>query len=166
VECDNSWGLDHGAWTILKHLYPAADIPVFQLSVNYQFNHWTAVSLDYHFNVGKQLSELRKQGVLIIGSGNIVHNLGMVDFDDIDAKPIGWAKDVDEKVKEALINRDYESLINYKSLGDNVRLAVPTLDHYLPMIYVLGLQEEDDPLRFTYEGFHYGSLSMRCFQIG
>ena len=166
IACDNAWGLDHGAWTVLKHLYPNANIPVFQLSVDYQFGNWHPKPLDYHFNIGKELRFLREQGVLIIGSGNITHNLGILNRDDIDANPMGWAADFDTQVKNALVNRDYDALINYQTFGNSAHIAVPTLDHYLPMIYVLGLIEEEDPIKFIFEGFHYGSLSMRCFQIG
>ena len=166
VTCDTSRGLDHGAWAILKHLYPRADIPVFQLSLDYTFNEWDPKPLQYHYDLAAELSELRNRGVLIIGSGNIVHNLSMFDFTNIDANPFDWAVEFDERVKENLIREDHHRLINYPTLGKEAALAVPTLDHYLPMIYAIALREKNEPLTFIYEGFQYGSISMRCFQIG
>ena len=166
VTCDHSRGLDHGAWAILRHLYPRADIPVFQLSLDYTFNERDPKPLQYHYDLAAGLAELRSRGVLIIGSGNIVHNLGLFDFTNIDAKPFDWAVEFDERVKENLIREDHHSLINYPTLGKAAALAVPTLDHYLPMIYAIALREKNEPLTFTYEGFQYGSISMRCFQIG
>jgi 4,5-DOPA dioxygenase extradiol len=166
VTCDHSRGLDHGAWAILRHLYPRADIPVFQLSLDYTFNELDPKPLQHHYDLAAGLSELRSRGVLIIGSGNIVHNLGMFDFTNIDANPFDWAVEFDERVKENLIREDHHRLINYPTLGKAAALAVPTLDHYLPMIYAIALREKNEPLTFIYEGFQYGSISMRCFQIG
>ncbi len=159
-------GLDHASWAILKHMYPEADIPVFEMSLYYSFNEWHPKPMQYHYDLASDLGELRKRGVLIIGSGNIVHNLGIIDFRNIDAKPYDWAIEFDEKVKSNLINKNHKDLINYQNMDRAASLAVPTLDHYLPMIYVLALQEKNEPLTFTYEGFQYGSISMRCFQIG
>ncbi len=166
IKCNNDRGLDHASWAILKHMYPDADIPVFEMSLDYSFNEWHPKPLQYHYDLASELAELRKRGVLIIGSGNIVHNLGLIDFHDIDAKPYEWAVEFDEKVKLDLINKNHEDLINYGRMGRSASLAVPTLDHYLPMIYVIALQEKNEPLKFTYEGFQNGSISMRCFQIG
>jgi len=166
VKCDHGWGLDHGAWAILKHLYPPADIPVFQLSLDYSFNEWDPKPLQYHYDLAAGLSELRSRGVLIIGSGNIVHNLGMFDYMNIAAKSFDWAVEFDELVKSNLIRGNHQDLIHYTNMGKTAVLAVPTLDHYLPMIYAIALQEKNEPLLFTYEGFQYGSISMRCFQIG
>jgi 4,5-DOPA dioxygenase extradiol len=164
--CDHGRGLDHGAWAILRHLYPHADVPVFQLSLDYTFNDWDPKPLQYHYDLAARLSALRRRGVLIIGSGNIVHNLGMVDFANLDAKSFEWAVEFDEKVKSRLISGKHQDLIHYRNLGEAAALAVPTLDHYLPMIYAISLQEKNESLVFTYEGFHYGSISMRCIQIG
>jgi 4,5-DOPA dioxygenase extradiol len=166
VRCDHNRGLDHGAWAILKHLYPRADIPVFQLSLDYTFNEWDPKPLQYHYDLAAGLSELRSRGVLIIGSGNIVHNLGMFDFTNIDAKSFDWAVEFDEQVKSNLISGNHHDLIHYRNTRKAAVLAVPTLDHYLPMIYAISLQEKNESLAFTYEGFQYGSISMRCFQIG
>ncbi|MFZ3384481.1 MAG: class III extradiol ring-cleavage dioxygenase, partial [Candidatus Methanoperedens sp.] len=159
------WGLDHASWAILKHIYPGADIPVFEVSLDYTFNDWNPKPIRYHYDLASELAFLREQGVLIIGSGNIVHNLGIIDFRNIDATPFEWAVEFDEKVKSDIINKNHTELIGYQKMNGS-QLAVPTPDHYLPMIYVLGLQEENDKLKFIYEGFHYGSISMRCFQIG
>ncbi len=166
VTCDRGWGLDHGAWSILRHLYPRADVPVFQLSLDYTFQSWEPKPLQYHYDLAAGLSELRNRGVLIIGSGNIVHNLGMFDFTNIEAKSFDWAVEFDEQVKSNLIRRNHRDLIRHSNMGKTAALAVPTLDHYLPMIYAIALQEKNEPLAFTYEGFQYGSISMRCFQIG
>lgn len=166
IKYSKDWGLDHAAWTILKFMYPEANIPVFEMSLDYSFNETNLRSLQYHYDLAKDLSELRKNGVLIIGSGNIVHNLGLIDFHNIDAKPFEWAVEFDEKVKMYLINKNHDDLINYERITRSASMAVPTLDHYLPMIYTIALQEEDEPLTFTYEGFQNGSISMRCFQIG
>lgn len=166
VKCDTSWGLDHGAWAVLKHLYPRADIPVFQLSLDYTYNEWHPKPVQYHYDLAAELAKLRSRGVLIIGSGNIVHNLGMFDFTNIDAKTFDWAREFDELVKANLLDSNHEDLIRYASMGKSATLSVPTLDHYLPMIYALALQEKHEPLTFVHEGFQYGSISMRCFQIG
>jgi 4,5-DOPA dioxygenase extradiol len=166
VYCDPGWGLDHAAWTVLHHMYPKADIPVFEMSIDYSFGEWYPKPIQYHYDLAKELLPLREKGVLIIGSGNIVHNLRIVDFEDIDAKPYDWAVEFDEKVKSSLLGGHHEKLINHQSLSKNASMAAPTLDHYLPMIYAIALQEKDELLKFTYEGFHYASVSMRCFQIG
>jgi 4,5-DOPA dioxygenase extradiol len=166
VTCEHGRGLDHGAWAILKHLYPRADIPVFQLSLDYTFNEWDPKPLQYHYDLAAGLSALRSRGVLIIGSGNIVHNLGMFDFTNIEAKPFDWAVEFDEQVRSNLISGNHQDLIHYRNTCKAAALAVPTLDHYLPMIYAISLQEKNESLAFTYEGFQYGSISMRCFQIG
>ena len=165
VKCRNDWGLDHAAWSILKHMYPEADIPVFEMSLDYSFNEWHPKPLQYHYDIASELAILREKRILIIGSGNIVHNLGRIDFRNIDAQPYEWAVEFDERVKLDLENRDHGGLINYQKIKGSA-LAVPTLDHYLPMIYILALQGENEPLKFTYEGFQHGSISMRCFRIG
>ena len=166
IKCNNDWGLDHASWAILKHMYPEADIPVFEMSLDYSFNEWHPKPIQYHYELASELSGLRKRGVLIIGSGNIVHNLGLIDFRNIDAEPFKWAVEFDEKVKINLLNKNHKNLIDYQKMSDFASLAVPTLDHYLPMIYTIALQEKNEPLRFVYEGFQHGSISMRCFQIG
>jgi len=165
VAC-GEWGLDHASWAVLKHMYPRADIPVFEMSLDYSFNDWHPKPLQYHYDLAAELSGLRKQGVLIIGSGNIVHNLKLIDFEDMDAKPYDWAKEFDSQVKDHLLHQNHQGLIQYQNNGKASALSVPTLDHYLPMIYALALQEKNEPLTFVYEGFQNASISMRCFQIG
>ncbi|MDA8099563.1 MAG: 4,5-DOPA dioxygenase extradiol [Nitrospiraceae bacterium] len=165
VGCRLDWGLDHGTWSVLLHLFPRADIPVFQLSLDYTFNDWNPKPLRHHYELAKELAPLRDRGVLIIGSGNIVHNLGIIDFENVDAEPLDWALEFDEEVKTALISRNDTSLVGYEELASSA-LAVPTLDHYLPLIYSIALREQGEPLTFTHEGFQHASISMRCFQIG
>lgn len=158
VEEDNKWGLDHGAWSILKHMFPLADIPVFQLSIDYK------KPPRWHFELANELKTLRQKNVIIIGSGNIVHNLYMVDFSDT-AKPFPWAVEFDEQIKTKLINKDYDALIDYKDIG-NSYLAVPSNDHYLPLMYTLGLSEKSEHLSFIYEEIQNATISMRSFKIG
>jgi 4,5-DOPA dioxygenase extradiol len=167
IKCDTSWGLDHASWAILKHIYPKADIPVFEMSLDYSpYNGWNRQSLQYFYDLGKQLGPLREKGVLIIGSGNIVHNLRVVDIDNIDAKPYEWAVEFDEKVKSDLMNRNHKELLDCQNMDRSTSLSVPTLDHYLPMIFAISMQGKDDSLEFVYEGFQNRSISMRCFKIG
>jgi 4,5-DOPA dioxygenase extradiol len=165
VRCGD-WGLDHAAWAVLKHMYPEANIPVYEMSIDYSpYNNWNPKPIEYHYRLASELAPLREKGVLIIGSGNIVHNLGVIDF-DIDAQPFDWAVEFDKKIKQSLVSRDHQALINYLRLGKEAVYAVPTQDHYLPMIYAIGLQRKEDKLRFIHEGFQNGSVSMRAFQIG
>lgn len=165
IKCNNDWGLDHASWAILKHIYPNADIPVFEMSLDYSFNEWHPKPIQYHYNIASELAVLREKKVLIIGSGNIVHNLGIIDFKNIEAPTFDWAVEFDNEVKFNLLNKNHGALIDYQQIN-GATLAVPTLDHYLPMIYVLALRDQNDPIKFTYEGFQYGSISMRSFQIG
>lgn len=166
VSCDKEWGLDHASWAVLKHMYPKADIPVFEMSLDYSFNDWHPKPLQYHYDLAAELSGLRKHGVLIIGSGNIVHNLKLIDFEDMNAKPYDWAREFDSQVKDHLLHRNHQGLIRYQGSGKASALSVPTLDHYLPMIYAIALQEKNEPLTFVHEGFQNASVSMRGFQIG
>ena len=165
VECDEKWGLDHASWSVLKHIYPDADVPVFELSLDYSFNDWKPKPMQYHYDLAAELSELRTEGIMIIGSGNIVHNLSMIDW-NIDAPVFPWAAEFDETVKRNILDRNHGNLIRYRNMGHGAELAVPTPDHYLPMLYALALQEKSEPVTFIYEGFQHGSISMRCFQIG
>lgn len=159
---DNSWGLDHGAWTLLKFLYPAADVPVFQLSVD------LSKPLRWHLDLGKTLSSLRDRGVLILGSGNLVHNLSALRYD---GNPHDWALEFDHQVAERLIGRDFNALSDQgssvpranKETGDLMRLAHPTLEHYIPALTIAGASRAKDELYFTTEGISLGSLSMRSF---
>jgi len=165
VKCDSNWGLDHASYSILMHMFPKADIPVFEMSLNYSFNDWRHKPVGYHYELGKKFSGLRRKEVLIIGSGNLVHNLDRMR-PDIYGNPYPWAEEIDEKIKSMLLKGEHDSLINYPDSGKEGSLLAPTLDHYLPMIYVLALQEEGEKIHFTYEGIQNGSISMRGFKIG
>lgn len=155
---EGEWGLDHGAWTVLKFLYPKADVPVVQLSVDY------GASSRKHIETGAKLRPLREQGVLIVGSGNVVHNLRRIDFADEDAV-FDWAGEFDAWIKDRLLARDLEAL-SAPHAAPSGRLAVPTTDHYDPMLTVLGAADEKDRLSFEYEGIQNGSISMRSFSLG
>lgn len=155
ININNDWGIDHGAWVPLSALFPKADIPVMQLSLDY------AKPAEFHYNLGKSLSFLREQGVLIIGSGDIVHNLGILDFDE-DAKPFDWAENFEEEVIKHISNKNHSTLINYQEINHN-RLAIPTPEHYLPLLYILGLQDEDDKLEYFVKDIAHGSISMTSF---
>jgi 4,5-DOPA dioxygenase extradiol len=166
IRCDNSWGLDHASWAVLKHMYPRADIPVFEMSLDYSpHNGWNRKSLQYHYELAKQLSFLREKGILVIGSGNIVHNLRIID-PDINGRPYPWAVEFDQRVKHYLLEQNHVELLNCQNIDKETSLSIPTLDHYLPMIYAIALQGKDEGLEFVYEGFQHGSISMRCFRIG
>ena len=166
IGCNSVWGLDHASWAVLHHMYPHADIPVFEMSLDYSYNEWHPKPLQYHYDLAKEFKKLRQQEVLVIGSGNIVHNLAMIDFDDMNAVPFAWAQDFDEQVRSNLLSGNHQDLINYQNMGKAAVSAVPTLDHYLPMIYAIALQEKNEPLIFIHEGFQNASISMRCFKIG
>lgn len=146
------WGLDHGAWTVLQSLFPTADIPVFQLSLD--------ADLDFpgHFALAKKLAILREQGVMIIGSGNIVHNLRLLDMQGAAAD---WALEFDRYIKTALENGDDNALIHIENAGDSSKLAVPTDEHYLPLLYIAAVRHPNDDMRFFTESFDLGTLSMR-----
>jgi 4,5-DOPA dioxygenase extradiol len=158
VKDDHEWGLDHGTWSVLLPMYPKADIPVFQLSIDY------AQPPQYHYELAKQLSILRNKGVLIMGSGNIVHNLGMVDFHA--KETFGWAAEFDEKIKTAIDKGDHETVIRYDKMGKLAQMAVPTNDHYLPLVYTLALQDRKDDVKYFNDKFDAGSISMRSLLIG
>jgi 4,5-DOPA dioxygenase extradiol len=162
IKLDDSWGLDHGAWSVLKHLYPNADVPIVQMSLDY------SKSLSYHFELAKSLNTLRERGVLIIGSGNIVHNLGLVDFAKINEVGFGfdWAIEAHQKVNDFIKNENYEAIINYNKQGRSIGLAVPSPDHYLPLIYSLALRQKQDKLHFFNDKLLAGSLSMTSLKIG
>jgi 4,5-DOPA dioxygenase extradiol len=161
VGLDYSWGLDHGCWSVVSRLYPAADIPVFQLSLDYY------QSPQYHYELARELSTLRKKNILIIGSGNIVHNLRMVAWDRMNEPGYGydWAIEAKEKLNAFILSGDHRSLIDYKSLGKAVSLAVPTPDHFLPLLYALALKEEDEKVSLFNDKTVMGSLSMTSLII-
>ena len=158
IKEDSNWGLDHGSWSILKHMFPLANIPVYQLSIDYK------KPALYHFNLANELKSLRDKGIIIIGSGNIVHNLLLIDFTE-NAVPFGWAVEYDNLVKSFLLNKNIDALLNYAKFG-NPYLAVPTPDHYYPMIYTLGASDNEEEINFIYEEIQNSSISMRSFRIG
>jgi 4,5-DOPA dioxygenase extradiol len=159
VEIDQEWGLDHGAWSVLRHLYPKADVPVVQLGID------DRGPARRHFELGTKLRPLREKGVLILGSGNVVHNLRRISFDE-NAAPEAWAVEFDAWVKGRLETRDHEPLLGDLAAAPSGRLAVPTREHYDPLLYVLGASDARDELRFEYEGIQNGSISMRCVSFG
>jgi len=157
VQPDFEWGLDHGTWSVLLPMFPTADIPVFQLSIDY------SQPPQYHYDLAKELYTLRKKGVLIIGSGNIVHNLEMIDWN---GKPYDWTIEFDAKIKNFIDERNHSAIINYEKLGSIAKLAVPTNDHYLPLLYSLALQEKNESVAYFNEKCEMGSMSMRSVKIG
>lgn len=159
IGMDEKWGLDHGAWSVIKHVYPNAEVPVIQLSLDYN------KTPQYHYELGKELSSLRKKGVLIIGSGNMVHNLRVVDWKNPD-KGYDWANAANDRFKKLISTNDHEALIHYKELGREIQLSIPTPEHYLPMLYILGLKQEKEMVRFFNDKTVLGSMSMTSFQIG
>ncbi len=158
--CDDGWGHDHAGWSVLRHMYPAADVPVYLVSVD------MTAPAERHAALGRLLAPLRDEGVLVLGSGNIVHNLRLADFDDMDAPPDPRGVAFDASVKDALSAGDLASLVAYERLGGPARFAVPTPDHYFPMLYAAALRERGESLRFPCEIFQNRSVSMRSFAIG
>lgn len=160
VEMDHDWGLDHGTWTIVRHMYPDAKIPVLQLSIDY------TKPPQFHFDLAKELYGLRKKGILIIGSGNMVHNLRMVAWNQMNETfGYDWALQMNDKFKELISNGNYNPLINYESLGLEARLAIPTPEHYLPLLYTLGLKGSKDNVSFFNDKAVAGSLTMTSVKI-
>ncbi len=158
VAADTRWGLDHGAWIVLMRMYPKANIPVYQLSLD------VMKSAKEHYVLAKELGLLRKRGVLIMGSGNVVHNLRRIDFDP-NAKNFDWAQEFDGVARELIETRGHEQLIGYEKLGSAAGLAVPTPDHYWPLLYTLAQQQDDEEATFPIEGITHGSISMRSVLI-
>ena len=152
------WGLDHGAWTVLKHMFPGANIPVFEMSIDYH------QPMQYHFDLAERLRSLRNKGVLILGSGNIVHNLRLW-FSKTDELPYDWTIEFDEWVKGRIEAGDFKSLVTYEKHGSSALLSVPTPDHYIPMLYSLALADKNEEITFTYEEL-LPAASMRAFRIG
>ena len=162
VVLDHDWGLDHGAWTIIRHMYPDANIPVLQLSIDY------SKGPQYHYDLAKELYGLRKKGVLIIGSGNMVHNLRMVAWDKLNETEYGydWALQMNEKFKELIGNGNHDQLINYSALGREAALAIPTPEHYWPLLYSLSLKGNNDDISFFNDKAVGGSLTMTSVKFG
>ncbi|MGN6248266.1 MAG: 4,5-DOPA dioxygenase extradiol, partial [Ginsengibacter sp.] len=161
VELAHDWGLDHGAWTVVRRMYPGANIPVLQLSIDYMKD------AGFHYELAKELYALRKKGVLIIGSGNMVHNLRMISWAKMDEPGYGydWALTINDKFKHLIAEGDYQPLINYENLGPESRLAIPTPEHYLPLMYSLGLKDSKDNISFFNDKAMAGSLTMTSVLI-
>lgn len=160
VGLDDNWGLDHGAWSVIRHLYPNADIPVIQMSIDY------TKPARYHFELAKQISSLRQKGVLIIGSGNMVHNLRMVAWRKLNEEfAFDWATEANEKMKSHILSGDFQPLIDFKSQGKAFDLAIPTPEHYLPLLYTLALKEENEKISLFNDKPVGGSLTMTSVKI-
>ena len=157
---DRHWGLDHGTWSVLVHVFPEADIPVVQLSIN------EAETAAFHYQTAKRLSALRDEGVLVIGSGNLVHNLHTYAWGRHNVDPFDWALRFEDKARELILADDHEPLIEYESLGRDAMLSAPTPDHYLPLLYILALKRDGEGVSFPVEGFDGGSISMLTVRIG
>jgi len=162
VHLDDKWGLDHGAWTVVRHLYPDASIPVIQLSLDYY------QSPDYHYELARDLQLLRDRGVLIIGSGNMVHNLRMIAWDRFneDGFAFDWANEASETMKQHILDGNHSALINFRSQGRAFDLAIPTPDHFLPLLYTLALQTGEDGIALFNDKAVAGSLTMTSVKIG
>ena len=156
TEYDNSWGIDHGTWSVLVHMYPDRDIPVFQISID------AYASPEEHYRIGKELSALREMGILIFASGNIVHNLRLVDW-HLGSKGYDWAYKFDDFIHENIINKNHKNILEYKKLGDVAVLAVPTTDHFYPLLYALGASGENDKVSVFNKSCELGSLTMTSY---
>jgi len=160
IVLDYKWGLDHGAWSVIKHLYPDADVPVIQMSLDYN------PAPQYHYELARDLRILREKGVLIIGSGNIIHNLGMVDWKRLNESfGYDWAIEASEKVKQLILNDDHQSLIDYSKHGKSFQLSVPSPEHYLPLLYILALKEKNDKVTFYNDKPVAGSITMTSIKL-
>ncbi len=160
VRPDDSWGLDHGTWSVLRHVYPQADVPVVQLSID------ATQPPTFHYELGRALAPLRGEGILIVGSGNVVHNLGMYAWDRGPRAGYDWALRFERLVQEIIRTGDPLPLVDYRRLGSDATLSIPTPDHYLPLLYVLGSRHPDDSVTFPVSGIEGGSVSMLSVQLG
>ncbi|TZF82689.1 4,5-DOPA dioxygenase extradiol [Pedobacter sp. BS3] len=160
VGLDHDWGLDHGAWTVVKHMYPEANIPVLQLSIDY------TKPPKFHYELAKEIYALRKKGVLILGSGNMVHNLRIMDWKMIHGGGYDWALEMNTVFKNLIANNEHQKLVNYESLGREASLAIPTPEHYLPLLYTLGVKGEREPVSFFNDKAVGGSLTMTSVKVG
>jgi 4,5-DOPA dioxygenase extradiol len=159
VEADQEWGLDHGIWSVLCHVFPQAEVPVVQLSID------SRQPPQYHLELGARLAALRDEGVLIMGSGNLVHNLQAYAWGK-DVEAFDWATRFEEKMREIIASGDMEALVKYEEQGRDAMLSVPTEEHYLPLLYVLGARRDDDPVSFPASGVEGGSVSMLTVKVG
>lgn len=157
---DRQWGLDHGTWSVLCHVFPNADIPVVQLSID------ETQEAGWHYELAKKLAPLRNEGILIVGSGNLIHNLHTYAWGRHDVAPLDWALRFEETARNLMIGGDHGPLINYETLGKDAHLSAPTPDHYLPLLYILALQQSTDDITFPVEGFDGGSISMTAVRVG
>lgn len=161
VGLDDKWGLDHGAWSVIKHLYPNADIPVIQMSIDY------SQTPQYHYELAQQIKSLREKGVLIIGSGNIVHNLGKVEWKRLNETfGYDWAIEANDKMKKFILEGNHKELINFRSQGKAFDLAIPTPEHYLPLLYSLALQDKNEEVKLFNDKAVAGALTMTSVKIG
>jgi 4,5-DOPA dioxygenase extradiol len=160
VVLDDSWGLDHGTWSVLRHVFPLADIPVVQLSID------ETKPGSFHFEIGKRLALLREEGILIVGSGNLVHNLHAYAWGRHSREPYDWAVRFEKTARELMLAGNLKPLIDYETLGRDAALCVPTPDHFLPLLYVLGAAQRGERVRFPVEGVDGGSISMLAVEIG
>jgi 4,5-DOPA dioxygenase extradiol len=160
VALDNSWGLDHGTWSVLRHVYPDADIPIVQLSIDE-----TQPAL-FHFEIGRKLAPLRAEGILIVGSGNLVHNLHTYAWGRHAPDPYDWAVRFETEAKQMMMAGEYKPLIDYEKLGPEAMLSIPTPDHYLPLLYVIATRQKGEDISFPIEGVDGGSISMLTVQVG
>ena len=158
IQCSTEWGIDHAAYMVLGHIFPDANIPTLELSLDYY------KPPEFHYDLARILNPLRKQGVLIIGSGNMIHTFRFIDYNQY-VKPYQWALDFDLTLKNDILKRNHEKLIHYEGYPLSSK-AFQTNEHYLPMLYILSLQEKDEAFKFIHEGFQHGSISHRSFQIG
>ena len=159
MDTDEDRGLDHGTWTVVKWMYPEADVPVFQISLD------TSMPASFHYELGRQLALLRDRGVLILGSGNMVHNLSVMDM-SVGAPPYDWAVEFDGLLKMFIDDREHDRLIDYKTLGSSSHLAIPTSEHYLPLLVVLGSSDPAEPIEYYNESIDLRSVSMTSVKIG
>jgi len=157
---DDSWGLDHGTWSVLRHVYPAADIPVVQLSID------ETRPAAFHFEIGKKLAPLREEGILVVGSGNLVHNLHTYAWGGHPREPYDWAVRFENAARQMMLAGNFEPLIDYEALGKDASLSIPTPDHYLPLLYVLGASLQGERIHFPIDGVDGGSISMLAVQVG
>jgi 4,5-DOPA dioxygenase extradiol len=160
VGLDESWGLDHGTWSVLKHAYPAADVPVVQLAID------ETKPASFHFDLGRRLAPLRDEGVLVVGSGNLVHNLHTYAWGRQSREPYDWAVRFEDAARRTMLSGEFGPLIEYESFGRDALLSIPTPDHYLPLLYVLGCHRKGDRIVFPVEGVDGGSISMLSVQVG
>ena len=159
VRADEEWGLDHGTWSVLAHVYPQAEIPVVQLSMD------ATQPAAFHYELGRRLAPLRDEGVLIVGSGNVVHNLGVLNWSD-NAPAYDWATRFNDVVRDHLMRGDHLPLVDYQKLGTDARMSIPTPEHYLPLLYIMALQGKDEPLAVAVDGIQNASISMLSVVVG